>query len=155
MSADSQRLLRHLAESTLEFVFASCTVNWTMELNQLHCGNELWRGICDLRIVGSRPLQDFFFPFFQPKKNNSQKILLKLGFSFPFFSQFSFHIVRKVLFLFLFFLFFRSDTGGDISSQGITESPYITPHYQQSWVMLCIHFHRLNQLSNDGISFKN
>ena len=154
MSADSQRLLRHLAESTLEFVFASCTVNWTMELNQLHCGNELWRGICDLRIVGSRPSQDFFFPFFQPKKkNNSQKILLKLvGFFPPFFSQFSFHIVSKVLFLFLFSF---AVTRVAIFRHGESPRRHITPHYQQSWVMLCIHFHRLNQPSNDSICYKN
>ena len=52
----AEDVLRHLVESTVEFVFASCTVNWTMELNQLRCGNELWRWVCDLRIVGSRPL---------------------------------------------------------------------------------------------------
>ena len=56
MSIAAEDVLRHLADSTLEFVFASCTVNWTMELNQLRCGNELWRWVCDLRIVGSRPL---------------------------------------------------------------------------------------------------
>ena len=129
MSTDSQRLLSRtfcpiLLVAHQSFPFASCTVNWTMELNQLHCGNELWRGICDLRIVGSRPLQDFFFLLFFSRKKKIAKNITQTCFFPPFFSQFSVHIVSKVLFL---SFIFRSDTGRDVSSQGITAaSPFYT-----------------------------